>query len=83
MSDRLLNSFEQQSKNNTQAISQLITELKQTIDRVHNIPVEIKQLIKTIEKHEKQINSDINNLHQDITNKANQQIQNLTDKFKF
>ncbi|MGB5636695.1 MAG: hypothetical protein WBM44_29205 [Waterburya sp.] len=87
-SDRLLNSFEQHSQNNVQEITKLITEFKQTINQIYNIPLEIAKLIKVMEKHEKQMNSDINNLHTNISNKANQernnysqQIQSLTEKF--
>ncbi len=81
MSDRLLNSFEQRSQNNTQEITKLIKEFKQIINQLNTIPTEISQLIGAIKQHEKQINSDLNELGNNITNQANQQIQNMTEKF--
>ncbi|BAU63460.1 hypothetical protein STA3757_08240 [Stanieria sp. NIES-3757] len=81
MSDRLLNSFEQRSQNNTQEITKLIEEFKQIINQLNTIPTEIGKVIGAIKQHEKQINSDLNELGNNITNQANQQIQNMTEKF--
>jgi methyl-accepting chemotaxis protein len=63
ISDRLLNSFEQRSQNNIQNISQLITEFKQTINQINNIPSEIGKLVQVIEKQEKQMRYNISNLN--------------------
>ncbi|HEY9771109.1 MAG TPA: hypothetical protein V6C71_21885 [Coleofasciculaceae cyanobacterium] len=60
MSDRLLTSFEQRSQNNIKEIHSLITEFKQIINQIDNIPSEMGKLINAIEKAEKQINLDIN-----------------------
>ena len=88
ISDRLLTSFEQRSQNNIQNISKLIAELKQITEQVNNVPLEIKKLISAIEKHEKQMNSNIDRLNKNISNKAHQQINNysqqvqgITEKF--
>ncbi|MEM8719020.1 MAG: hypothetical protein AAGE84_06885 [Cyanobacteria bacterium P01_G01_bin.39] len=87
-SDRLLNSFEQRSQNNIKEIQNLTTELKQLIGRIDNVPSTIKELLSEFQKHEQQMNANINNLNNNISNQANQQIntynqqiQQLTDKF--
>ncbi|MGL6343373.1 MAG: methyl-accepting chemotaxis protein [Waterburya sp.] len=82
MSDRLLTSFEQRSQNNTQEIIKLTAELKQVINQIHTIPVEINDLIKAIKQHEQQMNSNLNNLGNNITNKANQQINNYNQQIQ-
>lgn len=69
-SDRLLTSFEQRSQNNTQEVIKLTAELKQIINQIHTIPVEINNLIKAIKQHEQQMNSNLNNLGNNITNKS-------------
>ena len=69
ISDRLLTSFEQRSQNNIQNISKLIAELKQITEQVNNVPLEIKKLISAIEKPEKQMNSNIDRLNKNISNK--------------
>lgn len=80
-SDRLLNSFEQRSQNNIQEIKNLIIEFQKTTNQIDNIPSAINKLISEFEKYEQQMNSNINNLNTNISNKANQQIQQLTEKF--
>jgi ABC-type transporter Mla subunit MlaD len=80
-SDRLLTSFEQHSQNNIKEIHSLIREFKQLINQIDNIPSEINDLIQAIKQHEKQIDSNLNDLGNNITKKANQEIQKLTEQF--
>ena len=86
--EKMLNSFEQKSQNYTLEISKLITEFKQTVNQINIIPVEVSKLIRVIEQHEQQMNSNFSNLGNNVTNKANQQISiynqqilKLTEKF--
>ncbi|MEO0927465.1 MAG: hypothetical protein AAFY63_16480 [Cyanobacteria bacterium J06643_13] len=65
-SERLLKSFESGSQNNTKEIQNLIKEFKQTISQIDNIPLAIKKLINEFEKHEKQMNSNLNSLNNNI-----------------
>ncbi|WP_019505297.1 hypothetical protein [Pleurocapsa sp. PCC 7319] len=80
--EKMLKSFEQRSQNNTLEITKLITEFKQIINQINIISLETEKLIKAIEKHEKQMNLDINNLSTNITNKANQQINNYSQQIQ-
>ncbi|MDJ0648796.1 MAG: hypothetical protein QNJ60_08825 [Xenococcaceae cyanobacterium MO_188.B19] len=77
MSDRLLNSFEQNSQNNTQEIKNLITEFQQIMTELNTIPKGINELHTAILKETQQTNSQFNN----SINSANQQIKNITKKF--
>jgi len=86
--EKMLKTFEQRSQSNTLEITKLITEFKQTINQINIIPLEINKLIKVIEEHEQQMNFNFNNLGNNITDKANQQINTynqhilkLTEKF--
>jgi methyl-accepting chemotaxis protein len=79
--EKILKSFDQRSQNNTQEIIKLTAELKQIINQINTIPTEINDLIKAIKQHEQQMNSNLNNLGENITNKANQQIQKLIEQF--
>lgn len=81
-SDRLLTGFEQQSQNNTQEISKLIAEFKQLMNQFNTIPSEVGKLIDAIEKHEKQMNFEFNNLGNSLVNQANQQIRNYDQQIK-
>ena len=68
-SDRLLNSVEQYSQNNIQNISKLIAELRQTTENINKVPLQIEKLVLAFEKHHKQMNSHINALNINMTNK--------------
>jgi methyl-accepting chemotaxis protein len=74
MSDRLLTSFEQQAQNNTQEVVKLTAELKQIADRINN-------LIKAIKQHEPQNNFNLNDIGNDITNKADREIDKMNKEF--
>jgi hypothetical protein len=59
------------------------------MNHLNTIPSEISKLIFSIEQHEQQMNSNFNNLGNNITNNASQQIdmyskqiEKITDKFK-
>ncbi len=76
ISDRLLNSFEQNSQNNTQEIKNLITEFQNIITELNIIPKEINELNAKILQQTQQKNSQFDN----SINNANKQIKNITKK---
>lgn len=73
-SDRLINSFQQNSKNN-------IKEFQKSIEQLDYIASEIKNLIKAIVKHEHEMNSKFDRIGNDVIGKADRQLKELGEKF--
>lgn len=55
----------------------LTAELKQIINQINIIPIEINNLIKVIKPDYQEINSNINNLNNNLINKTTRKIKRL------
>jgi methyl-accepting chemotaxis protein len=70
-SDRLLKSFEQQTNNNTGQFQQLLNNLEQFLTQLNQTNSEFAQLGSILKQNNKQGNSGLNNLGDDINNLGN------------
>ena len=88
VSDRLVVSFEQRSTNNVREMEDLTNQLEKFMNNLGETTKEIDNLISSIDNHESEMNSGLNSVINNLSDRSTQQIENygqqikkITDKF--
>ncbi len=80
ISDHLVGKFEQQSENNVQEMQDLTKELEKFLNNLGTTTEEIDRLISSVYNHELQINSGLNTLLNNLSDRSIQQGENYSQQ---